>query len=184
MGRKLIGTPGGKPGADGEARTVAIGKNGRPQVRRVRPNGLTVARCQRFLDMLAATGNVQRAAAEVGASPQAFYKLRQKDADFRAAWRDALGNGYELLEEGLICMAMGGGDPGARLVGDPTNVDPGPMDKDLALELIRMRDARARGSGPGGRAKGINDRQIALAEVERVLVERIAVLEKRMGFAR
>lgn len=179
---KRNGTQGGEPGADGEARTVAIGKNGRAQVRRVRPNGLTMARRQRFLDMLAATGNVQRSAAEVDASPQAFYKLRQKDAGFAAAWRDAAGNGYELLEDGLLALALGGGDPGARQVGNATNVDPGPMDKELALELIRLRDARARGGG--SHTKGINNRHVALAEVERVLVERIKVLEKRMGFAR
>jgi hypothetical protein len=58
--------------------------------RTFRHDGWTPARRAMFLECLAATANVQHACAVVGLSRQAAYRLRRRDPEFAAAWRDAL----------------------------------------------------------------------------------------------
>jgi hypothetical protein len=58
-----------------------------------RKDGWTPARQLRFLDMLARTRSVTRAAAAAGMSRESAYRLRKRDPDglFAAAWNRALG---------------------------------------------------------------------------------------------
>ena len=51
-----------------------------------------------FLEMLAETSNVTRAAEACGALPSYVYKHRREDPDFRRKWSAALLEGYEHLE--------------------------------------------------------------------------------------
>ncbi len=51
-----------------------------------------------FLDCLAETSNVSKAAKRAGTSPSRAYKLRRHDAEFAGQWRTALLEGYEHLE--------------------------------------------------------------------------------------
>ena len=50
---------------------------------------LTATLKEHFCSVLEATGQVTKAAQACGASRDAFYKCRQKDADFRADWDNA-----------------------------------------------------------------------------------------------
>jgi len=58
----------------------------------VRRDGWTAERQLRFLDALAATGSITRAAASAGMSREGAYRLarRKEGALFAAAWRRAL----------------------------------------------------------------------------------------------
>lgn len=51
-----------------------------------------------FLEQLTATGNVSGSARAVGVSSTAVYALRNKDADFAAAWDQALEDAADTLE--------------------------------------------------------------------------------------
>ena len=67
-----------------------------------------------FLQNLAATSNVSLSAKKAGISLSRAYKTRREHADFAAAWRAALYEGYEHLEmEVLACLR--GHDPERKL---------------------------------------------------------------------
>ena len=153
-----------------------------PPVRRGRADALTVARRQRFLDVLAATANVRRAAAAASADHSAFYRLRSRDAEFAAAWRGALDDALMRLEGEVLARALGGaagenGD-GAR-VGDAERA--GAVDVDLALNLLKRRDARMRREAAEGRVA--QRRVLTIEELEHELLTRLDVLARRAGRA-
>lgn len=61
-----------------------------------------------FLEALRRTGVVAQAARAAGASYTAVYALRNSDADFAAAWDDALEESYDALEAELLDRAVNG----------------------------------------------------------------------------
>lgn len=75
---------------------------GRPQIRQKHKRALTPVEIQNFLMILAGTCNVSLAARETKRSARNFYDLRRRDSSFRAAWAEALREGYELLEMELV----------------------------------------------------------------------------------
>jgi hypothetical protein len=51
-----------------------------------------------FLQALAETSNIALSAERAGIAPSRAYKARREDAEFAARWREALLEGYDLLE--------------------------------------------------------------------------------------
>jgi hypothetical protein len=51
-----------------------------------------------FLDNLRESCNIAASARSVGVSSSAVYALREKDADFRTSWDEALEDSYDMLE--------------------------------------------------------------------------------------
>jgi hypothetical protein len=155
---------------------IVVGTHRRVVVRRERPNALTAAKRGRFLDMLAASGHVERAAAAAAATAAAFYRLRQRDAAFAAAWAQALDDAYVRLEAEMLARAMGTAPQpageAARVPGDPAG-----FDAKLALDLLKRRDALALGRYRGKR--GPPCRHVPIEEVERLLLERLEALARR-----
>lgn len=76
------------------------------QVRRTKA-GWTKARRQQFLEELAMTCNVTRAAALVGMSLPGAYALRRRDAEFALLWERAIDAGSERLREMVLACALG-----------------------------------------------------------------------------
>ncbi|OHT19680.1 GTA baseplate fiber-binding domain-containing protein [Edaphosphingomonas haloaromaticamans] len=74
----------------------------------VRTGGWTEAKRETFLAHLAVTANVSASARLVGMGEPGAYKLRRRDADFRAAWKAALEEGLEHLEQVALQRALGG----------------------------------------------------------------------------
>lgn len=113
----------------------------------------------RFLDHLAASGDVAAAAAAVNATPARLHQLRRADPGFAAAWREALLAGYEILEARLVGLALRGRD--------------GAIDTELALKLLGRRE-------PGtARAKsGVQVRRVSEAALEKALGERLDALAR------
>ncbi len=68
---------------------------------RIRHDGWTQARTQRFLDTLAYTGCVRDAARVTGLSSQAGYRLKQRYPVFSTAWDEALNS----AQAGLVAIA-------------------------------------------------------------------------------
>lgn len=81
---------------------------GAAQVQRERAGTWTKAKRTEFLEQLAATANVRASARAVGMSEPGVYRLRQRSAEFRAAWAVALSEGYAKLELMLLERAMNG----------------------------------------------------------------------------
>lgn len=79
-----------------------------PAPRAVRHDGWTPERRARFLDCLAAGGNVQRACRAAGLSPEAAYRLKRREALFARAWAAALVLAREATEQVIAERAIDG----------------------------------------------------------------------------
>jgi hypothetical protein len=75
-----------------------------------RKNSITADRQRAFIAHLAATGIVAEAAAHIGASLEALYKLRHKPGaeGFAAAWDEAVERGVLRIEHGALQRAIEG----------------------------------------------------------------------------
>lgn len=107
----------------------------------------TAARKRTFLETLAMTCNVKASAGAAGVDERSAFALRRRDEAFAAAWREAVAQGYTLLETLLIGHALAGG--GSAI--ETAATTPGPLDRDLALKLLAFhrqgspRSTQARG---------------------------------------
>jgi hypothetical protein len=81
---------------------------GRPQIRARHKRALTPKEIDHFLATLAETCNVSLAARETKRSARVFYDLKRRDAGFRAAWMEALREGYDRLDMELVHRARFG----------------------------------------------------------------------------
>ena len=72
--------------------------------RPIRRDGWTPERRRRFLELLAAGLDVQRACAGVGLSRQAAYTLRRRDPAFAQAWDGALRSARVAEDEAFLAM--------------------------------------------------------------------------------
>lgn len=97
-----------------------------------------------FLDTLAATCNVTRAAAAAGFSGTTVWRRRRRDAGFAARWLEALAEGYVRLETAMIHRAAD------RFDGTGSD-DEGPaVSTAEAINLLRLH----KGGVTDGRARG------------------------------
>jgi hypothetical protein len=78
------------------------------QVQQDNEEGWTDEKRERFLAHLAATCNVVASCREVGMSEPGLYKLKIRDAGFRADFEAAVAEGYSRLELLMIERAMHG----------------------------------------------------------------------------
>lgn len=157
---------------------VVRGGCGRTAMRR-RPQKkeATMRQRQMFLETLADSCNVCRAAEAAGITKSTFYRLRRRDAAFAEAWQEALESGYVRLEMALVERAIytieGPGDD--DVAGLPAV---GAMTVAQAIDLM----AKHRASVAGGRAKGQRpshrDRPTA-EETDAEILRRIAVIERQ-----
>ncbi|MCJ8190710.1 hypothetical protein [Sphingomicrobium aestuariivivum] len=123
------------------------------------------ARRARFLEELAATGNVGLAAAACGLSTNALYRRRHLDAPFARDWDGALGLAMERLPHLLMEAAQAQFDPEAVALreGFPK------VSTREALEIAKMFEGRARAKAEAG---------AAAPDAARVAAARSAVLER------
>jgi hypothetical protein len=127
-----------------------------------------------FLEYLAATCNVARSAAAAGVTPQCVYARRMKDAVFREGWGLALEQAYARLEARLLEAAAGAAP--IEIEGDLVLPEE-PLDKDLALHLLREHKKGLAGARPGGAAPA---RGAEWAEVEAFFIARLKALRARI----
>ncbi|WP_051683331.1 hypothetical protein [Sphingomonas sp. UNC305MFCol5.2] len=155
-------------------------RDGQRQQRKPGRRHFTPARRQRFLDALALTCNVTRAAAFAEITLSSVYAHRAKDPQFVAQWREALEAGYDRLE----AMALEHGGAGVPLEpADPERAEteieslPG-FDFAKAMELLKHhRASRHRWPGARGKQRQMPTRE----ETNAALAKAIAAAEKRLG---
>lgn len=157
--------------------TVGTNKYGSPQVRTIRKDGWTVRARAAFLDHLAATCNISLSARAVGKDPSSVRALRRRDAEFAAAWDDALETGYATVEAMLLSRAVGtqaatdAVDP--AILPDPPK--PEDMDSELALRLLSLKNKNGQ---PLNRRKPF--KRVSNDEVDAELLKRLKALHRRM----
>lgn len=71
---------------------------------------IAAARQRRFLETLAETANVSRAAREAGVARSALYRLREQSATFRTRWQEAMDQALDEIEAMLMDRAVHGVD--------------------------------------------------------------------------
>lgn len=90
------------PIEDDKYATVLGTYRGCPQLRRAVPGTLTRAGQERFLSMLAATGNVRFAAHSVGVQPSSIHARRRRDPAFAARMQQAIDTAVAELEMRIV----------------------------------------------------------------------------------
>jgi hypothetical protein len=143
-------------------RGEAVARNQLAPGLRVRHDGWTQERMQRFLDALAHTGCVRDAARVAGVSNQAGYRLKRLYPRFAEAWDAALAR----AQQGLIAIAYRRAVEGRETViirqGQEVERRIQPSDSILGL-LIKRGDMAGNGpggAGPGGSLAGIDREDI------------------------
>lgn len=70
----------------------------------------TIEKAEEFLEVLANTANVSRAAEAIGVSRRTCYDHRDADEEFRKAWDEAVKLGLDALEDEVTRRAVEGWD--------------------------------------------------------------------------
>lgn len=134
----------------------------------------TAAKRTAFLDLLAATGNIAATCRELDIWPSAAYKLRRTDTDFASAWTRAIRTGYDRLEAMLLAKA------GAAAEDAEATVDAGAIDTALALQMLRLREARQRAQAAGTAKLQNRVKRATPEETDAAILKQLAVLDRRI----
>ena len=94
---------------------ISTTRGARKRVKARNAGGFSVKARTRFLDALAVTCNISKAAAFAGVHPTTVYKTRAKDAIFAEQWVAAMAIGYDRLE----ALVLEHGGAGADIEVDP-----------------------------------------------------------------
>jgi hypothetical protein len=116
---------------------VLGGYRGKAQKRTGRHSDFTQAKADKFIQVLADSCNVSLAARAIKRSIGNIYHHRQKDAEFRAAWDQALSIGYARLEMMMLERALHGVEKLVVLKSGETKVMREYSDR-VALSLLRL----------------------------------------------
>lgn len=118
---------------------------------RARHDGWTPERQHLFIEHLADTGSVTRAAMCVGLSPESAYRLRRREdgAEFDAAWEAAIAAATRRLVDVAFERAMDGAEEPVFYKGDIVATRRAPSDR-LLMFLLKHHDPMVYGnlSGP------------------------------------
>ncbi|KTE06009.1 hypothetical protein [Sphingopyxis sp. H115] len=137
-----------------------------------------------FLARLAECCNMSRAAREAGVSKSMIYRLRTRDADFAAAWVDAIEVGYQRLELGLIEAALARVD--RRAAESATDGDVAPpiiesMTMEQAIQLLGRYRATVRSGKVQSNRRGAA-RVPTSEETDEAILSRLAILRRQRGW--
>ena len=163
----------GWSGADGRQEEIKARRNRRVQIAKTPRNAFGVRRQEVFLEMLAATCNVQRACAAAEVSDGCVYSKRRRDPRFREAWSAAIETGMARIEAMLIERAMQARPPEVR---DGVALPAEPIDIELAKHLLREH-RRGESAAP---AKRMAPRGADWSEVEAHFTARLRALRRRI----
>lgn len=146
------------------------------------PRELSERKRDAFIRHLSETCNVRLSAERVGVSFSTFYKIRQRDPAFAAAWQGALDDGYRRLEMGLLHAALAVVE-GARPDGSETSEGAviAPMTMEQAFRVL----GRHEGSVRGGKLRSLRigkGRMPTSDETDAEVLRRLAILRRQRGW--
>ena len=159
--------------------TTAAGR----RVRRAGTRSFTKTKRERFLDALALTCNLTRAAEYAEVTPPTIYSTKRVDPVFAQAFKDALALGYDRLE----ALVLEHGGAGAAIEFDPDRADAGgadtaPFDVERALKILTFhRGAR---DSTAAKRTGRSPRNATREETNEALMKQLAAAKRRIDAAR
>jgi len=129
-----------------------------------------------FLEALADTCCVQRAADAADMKRAHCYALKLRDATFAASWQEAIAIGYAQVEERLILDAMGGPEKEAECNAGGARMDK--YEREQALNLLKYHREEA---AVRPRRGGTAEKCAAQDETDSAILARLASVRKRLG---
>ncbi|VXC57508.1 hypothetical protein [Sphingomonas sp. AX6] len=162
---------------------TVISVKGKPKAQTAKASSFGVTKRTRFLDALALTCNVTRAAAHAGVSASTVWRARHRDPVFQEEWREALAIGYDRLE----ALVLEHGGAGERIVPDPTRVGEDgadaasvaePFDFDRAMKVLIYR--RGERNGEPNRRTGRPRGQATREETNAALLKALNAAKRRV----
>lgn len=146
------------------------------------PRAISERKREEFIEHLSETCNISLSAERTGVAVKTFYRIRQRDAAFAAAWQGALEDGYRRLEMGLVqaALAVVEGPPADAGEGDARPVIE-PMTMEQALRLMRQHGESVRSGGfrPDRRGRGPTPTS---EETDEAILKRLAILRRQRGW--
>lgn len=157
--------------------TVAL--RGKPKRRKARTDSFSKTKRQKFLDALALTCNISRAAADAGVHRGTVCRTRRCDPVFDAQFHAALAMGYDRIEA-LVLEHGGAGEP---IEPDPERAEaegfkPEPFDFERAIKVLIYR--RGERNGEPNRRTGRPRRAATREETNAVLLKALAAAKRRV----
>lgn len=153
--------------------------------KRPSPRAISQRKRDDFIEHLGETCNIRLSAERTGVAVTTFYRIRQRDAAFAAAWQGALDEGYRRLEMGLVQAALAvvegrradedeGGEGAARPVIEP-------MTMEQALRLMRRHAESVRSGGFRSNRRGKGPMPTS-EETDEAILKRLAILRRQRGW--
>jgi hypothetical protein len=153
---------------DGEFQTIRIGRNGRAQIIAVGPGRWSKRVEDRFIELLAQSGNIEQSARAVGFAGTDMFRRRRQWPAFARRWDEALEEAEMTLEFRLVAWAnnVGAAERERRAEERPLTTSAGsgqaslgtnrestiPFNPEFALKFLKWREEKRRGGGQRGRA--------------------------------
>lgn len=143
-----------------ELNVIRRGPKGRLRLIKAGPRRWSKAVEERFLAMLAVSGNVAGSARAVGFTESCIWQRRRKWADFARRMEEVLDDAEVKLEFRMATMgndtdqrALGEGETPGGVIGDAGAEAAIPFDPDLALRFLKWRQQKKAGYGHRGRRR-------------------------------
>lgn len=146
------------------------------------PRELSERKRDAFIQHLGETCNVRLSAERVGVSFSTFYKIRQRDPAFAAAWQGALDDGYQRLEMGLLHAALAVVE-GRRP--DGSEASEGGVIAPMTMEQAFRVLGRHEGSVRGGKLRSLRPGKGKMPtsdETDAEVLKRFAILRRQRGW--
>ena len=137
-----------------------------------------------FIEHLGQTCNVSLSAERVGVAFSTFYKIRQRDAAFAAAWQRALDDGYQRLEMGLLQAALAVVE-GRRAGEDESDAAKSPVIEPMTMDQAMRVLGRHEGSVRGGKLRSLRPgkgKMPTSEETDAEVLKRLAILRRQRGW--
>jgi hypothetical protein len=136
----------------------------------------TQRRKAKFLKELERSCNVSRAEKAAGCTAKTSYAERRADSDFAAAWDAAMEQGYLVLEQQLMALALREVAPenAAEAAESQPIESPPKINPDLALRMLAAHQAKMAKIGRTGPI-----RTMSREEAEAEILEQLLALKKR-----
>ncbi len=158
----------------GETR-ITVAKN-RPLQRRIKTHGWTEARRREFLQLVAASCNIEASCAAVEMTKNGFYALRARDPAFSEQFRIAMLAGYERLETELLRKAIATVEDGPICDDGRGEATAGQLTIDQAIRLLDRHKATLHGKGIANSEAQYRATQ---AETDAALIKGLDALKRR-----
>jgi len=158
--------------------TVAL--RGKPKRRKAKTNSFGKAKREKFLDALALTCNIGKAADHAQVHRGTVCRARQRDPVFDAQFRAALAMGYDRIE----ALVLEHGGAGEAIEPDPeraeaAGVETEPFDFERAMRLLIYH--RGDRNGEPNRRSGRPRRAATREETNAALIKALAAAKRRVA---